>query len=499
MVEKIKNTIKNNNDKLYIIIFAVTIFLTCISAFVPILISGDELWNFNNIYKMYNGYTIYKDTNVIITPLFCIVGNLLFNIFGANMFVFRVYNVLLYMLLYLVIYILLKKLKINKIKSMSYVLVVGEILFKIISGGANYNIFSIIFVISGMIIEIANKEKTYKYKYDILQGIFIFLIFLTKQNIAVFYIIGIVMYRMFIDKDNKNKIKSILVTFSIALMLFITFIIILLKLGILESFINMAVLGLREFGAENIHVNIRHMIAILILGVSIAAVILVYKFKVKDKEQEQYDNMKFLVTFAIPMLFITYPIANTHHVMVASIVSIILIIYIIETLILNDIINEKLSKKAFKIIVGMILIELSLFYFGYFNYASQYASNKKLEYSNPYFGITITKEIETNIENVTKYINESDEEVIILSNRAALYMIPFKRNNGIMDLPFFGNMGKDGEEELLKQISQLSNTQILIYNGEREYQESEKAIEYIKNNFEQIGEIEEFLIYKTKK
>lgn len=30
----------------------------------------DELWNFANTYKIYNGYKVYKDINIIITPLF---------------------------------------------------------------------------------------------------------------------------------------------------------------------------------------------------------------------------------------------------------------------------------------------------------------------------------------------------------------------------------------------------------------------------------------------
>ena len=38
--------------------------------YLVIINSGDEVWNFNNVYKMYNGYTLYNDTNLIITPFF---------------------------------------------------------------------------------------------------------------------------------------------------------------------------------------------------------------------------------------------------------------------------------------------------------------------------------------------------------------------------------------------------------------------------------------------
>ena len=36
---------------------------------------------------MYNGFVIYKDANVICTPLFFYIGNLLFRVLGANFFV----------------------------------------------------------------------------------------------------------------------------------------------------------------------------------------------------------------------------------------------------------------------------------------------------------------------------------------------------------------------------------------------------------------------------
>ena len=32
-------------------------------------LAGDELWNFQNVYKIYNGYKIYVDANVITTPI----------------------------------------------------------------------------------------------------------------------------------------------------------------------------------------------------------------------------------------------------------------------------------------------------------------------------------------------------------------------------------------------------------------------------------------------
>ena len=45
-------------------------FLVFAFIYLILVVSNDELWNFQNIYKMINGYTIYNDSNVIITPIF---------------------------------------------------------------------------------------------------------------------------------------------------------------------------------------------------------------------------------------------------------------------------------------------------------------------------------------------------------------------------------------------------------------------------------------------
>ena len=76
-------------------------------------------------------------------------------------------------------------------------------------------------------------------------------------------------------------------------------------------------------------------------------------------------------------------------------------------------------------------------------------------------------------------------------------MIPLKSSNVEFDLPFRGNLGKNGEGGLLQKIINLKDTYILLDRNEKDviYQESEIVRDYIKNNFEKDGEIEEFDIY----
>ena len=72
-----------------------------------------------------------------------------------------------------------------------------------------------------------------------------------------------------------------------------------------------------------------------------------------------------------------------------------------------------------------------------------------------------------------------------------------KKNNKNTDLPFLGNLGKDGEEGLIKEVSDLkSGTKILISKENVFWQESKRVREKIMNEYKRIGEVEDFYIYE---
>ncbi len=175
---------------------AVTLF-SAIAIFSVCLGTGDEIWNFANIYKMVNGYQIYKDANVIITPVFFIIGEIAFKILGANYFIFRLLDSLIYSTMILIVYNILKQLKIRKSNALLYTLIIHYFMYTIVHGGANYNILAIMLVLLGIYITIKyNNTK----RFAILNGIIIYLIIFTKQNIGVYYLLGTILMRIFNKK-----------------------------------------------------------------------------------------------------------------------------------------------------------------------------------------------------------------------------------------------------------------------------------------------------------
>lgn len=196
-MEKIK---KHDN---LILLIVITIF-SAVAVFSVRLRTGDEIWNFANIYKMVNGYQIYKDANVIITPIFFIIGEIAFKTIGANYFIFRILDSLIYSTMILIIYNILKQLKIRKRNALLYTLIIHYIMYTIVHGGANYNVLAILFVLLGIYITLKyNNTK----KFTILNGIIIYLIIFTKQNIGVYYLIGTILMRIFKQKGYENLYK----------------------------------------------------------------------------------------------------------------------------------------------------------------------------------------------------------------------------------------------------------------------------------------------------
>lgn len=231
--------IKENILILILIIFSLVGISLCVYLSV-----GDELWNFQNIYKMFNGFQIYKDANVICTPLFFDLGNVLFRILGANFLIFRVYNIIILTFFYFFTYKILRILGINK--KIATICLLALIMFnnyEIIRIMANYNSLAIALSLFGIYVFIKNIDKINN-KVIIIQSLVCFIIFLTKQNIGIFYFIAIIIFLLVKEKKAK-KIKYIIKTSLIFLISCLIFILYLQKNGIFYNFLNYAVLRIK--------------------------------------------------------------------------------------------------------------------------------------------------------------------------------------------------------------------------------------------------------------
>lgn len=493
-MKKIINILKNKDVDVAILI----ILFVLVASFFVLFNCYDELWNFANCYKMFNGYKIYEDLNVIITPLFFYVAQIFFKIFGASMLSFRIYNVAISTTLLMLIYFIFRDLKIVRRRAIFYTLIIEVVFTGMIAAGANYNLFVMIPILIAIITIIKEKENSF------ILGTLLFLTFMLKQNIYIYFGIGIFLYKFINKKSVKEFIIDLLKIYLISFIGIFIFLVYMYLDNNLDNFINFCFLGINEFGIKNIAFEFggaRYMY-ISLIAVFFTLFIILNKKTNKNIESRVIKNSKNILCFGIPMLLISYPIINYYHSTLASLIIFIEFIYIIENVLIKEIrIQRKTEKKIYA-----ILIIVYILYCGWViitTIIGIHNNNLVMGKTGALYGAIMSKEDFEKSETVCRFINEQEKnnrDVKILSYKANLYMAQLNKNNGIFDMAFLGNLGKEGETQLINKIKELRENLILIETDFEKtfYQESKQVKEYIINNYRKVGEIEEYSIFYIK-
>ena len=145
-----------------ILIFVITLSYNLICA----NISGDEIWNYGFSYNIANGLIPYKDFNMIINPLFPILGAIFLSIFGKNFLIYHIFNALICTSIF---YIIKKQTEYNY--HFIYILI-------LLNSYPSYNLLCLLLL---YILTFCENKKT----NDYLIGIILGLTFLTKQHIGI--------------------------------------------------------------------------------------------------------------------------------------------------------------------------------------------------------------------------------------------------------------------------------------------------------------------------
>ena len=131
-------------------------------------------------------------------------------------------------------------------------------------------------------------------------------------------------------------------------------------------------------------------------------------------------------------------------------------------------------------------------YYKYIKSKGDFSELKHFKY------IIIDNKLENQIEKVSNYIKDNDQKTLILDSSAAIYMIPIDRYNKDYDMFNKGNFGIDGENRLRNSIKSTRNIKYLILKDKfsKNWQTPSSIIDNVKENKENIGEIEVFDIYQ---
>lgn len=492
MKEKIKEHIKRHQ-------FAYSALLILFCFFSQIFYCNriettDELFTFANTYKLHNGINLYSQNNVIDTPLFFWIGNLFLSIFGDNFFVYKIYGIIIFEVIFLLQLNILRKLKVPTARATVYILLISLPFTKTLFGsGANYNNLAILFWLLGMNFII---KKDDLHVNIIEQGIASALIFATKQNIGIYYLMGLTIFTIYnYRKEIQKVVKKLFGTYAIFLATTMLWLTVLIIQGEFKDFINYCFLGIGEFATN--HFKFQDF-NIALYAIPIIAFIIAWFMKNKGnlKLNDNFTKISvFFACFTFTSLLIGYPIFNIYHIKLALIVPIVYCIYITEQFVVNakELFELSIIKK---IIIGYISIVLivNIVYLGVTLSRGFYEVN----YKEPYFSMFATKEMREKINEVTNFVKlkeKNNQKVIIFSEEANIYQILLGKNYQDFDLPLLGNWGYKGEEKVLEKIKNMEDTFILIKDKSATEQESKKIKDYIKGNYNKTGEIADFEIY----
>ena len=416
---------------------------------------GDVIWNYGFSNAIVNGEVLYKDFNLISTPLYNIIMSIgLFIYNDLSVFFIEI------IIIYLFMFVLLDKLFKDKYIFGIFITILFSFFFSFIG---SYNLLCIFLFLLLLYLEINNFS-------DKKIGFVIGLLLLTKHTIGIvvllFSIIGVF--------DKKRIIDRIIGCF-IPCVIFIFYLIIV---GNLFNFIDLCILGLFSFSNSNGNY--------ISIGSVISIILFVFSLYIIKKDRKNIINyyMASSICFAIP-LFDSY-----HITMFLYLYFICLFVYLFEYKKV-DFKNGRVINIIFSIIIVMFFIMYSYVTFNKF---------KDMKNINlPHFRFMYLNKNDMKYRKVFEKYKKYNNRIMI--DRMSTFM-DISSNNRIsyFNVMLYGNWGYDIEKKVVLKLNSLHNTYIFINRfmidcRDDKLQDYYPIYNYIDKNYELVDTIYDYNIY----
>lgn len=413
---------------------------------------GDSLTFYSFSHALKNGQVIYNDFNIITTPLYVIFMSLGLHIYDNYlMFIFEQA-----FLVTLFIYFVNKNLGRKKT---IFLFLFSVFFIKIFC--MTYNFLTLFFLII-----IYYLEKNYSSK-DYLIGFIIGLSILSKHVIGCMLLIPmfIICFR------NRGKLFKRLVGVFIPCFIFLIYLIINKSL---YSFINLCFLGLFDFNTGNGRPSgIFFYLSIFIIGVFIYNI-----FKNKNKKYLYYLPCSF---------FFTYPIFDLHHF---SYLLFVFLYFLID--------NFYKNIKYGKIIYVSIFTFNILFLISIINLDNDMLLCDSKRFSLFYMNRSVCNNLREKEHVLDKYC--TNLKCTIIDGYSTFYKTSKNIDLNYFDVSYYGNLGYDGTNMMIKKIDKLKENYFIIsstsFINDKYNQYNMELIDYIVKNKKFIAKEYGLLIYK---
>lgn len=487
------------------ILIFITFFITVSAVILTRNLNNlDEVWIFNTARNIANGLLPYKDFNLITTPGLPILCGMFLKVFATEMFIMRIIASFVNTTIIFTIYKILKTLNIKKEISL-FISIIIMVLF-ISSMCIDYNFLILLIALITLYIELKvyNKNNNifeYNFRIELLLGILVGISIGMKQTTGICLVILFIGYKLLAVRNKKDFIifLKIAITRLISCMIPISILIIyLLYNNLISDFIDYAIMGIKQFSNSIAYTKLLNgNLSILAILVPLTILISLYIVVRKNKH-----IVTILFAYSISTIVVVYPISDNVHFLIASTITMIMGIYLLKefyeyklkkSLKIANIIWIESFIKAFILLLFIIIIALSSYRIvTYIIRCRNYNGLKNFKY------IPVSKEQEEQINKVDKYILNQENEVYIVDARAGIYMIPINRYNKNYDMFLKGNIGSRGSQGIIEDLQSKEDVTLLILKNKNHlnWQTPIDVIEYIQDNYQKVGEIEIFEIYK---
>lgn len=433
-----------NKNKVWSFIGIVLIFIiTVLYSMFGYRLSEDDVWCYGFVYNLASGLVPYVDYNMVIGPVFPILGSLFLLMLGKNMMSFIIFGAVVAT----GIFILSKK-----VFDRSYLIFYA--LFLLYST-PNYSVLCIFFLLLLMYLE--GKKCN-----DYLIGIILGLTILTKIHVGLFLCIP----SLFLG-NSKKIIHRVIGAGSVGAIALL----IMCLVGNIDGFVNYTMLGLFDFAKNN--GKVYEWFYLVLTSIIYGLYLLIVK---KEKD----IKLKYVLCF----LILGYPIFSTYHSFLASVPSF--------GYYLNKI---KLHRG---VLIGSFCIWIA---FLGFNYTLRYyKENMTFDSNSVLFKYKIEpKDMIKTIEETFDYIedNSKDKDVYIFSKMVYMYKLEKGKKINKFDLINNGNIGYRGEEVYIADISNNCHNNCIFFIADKEKSQANKDIKnFVKNKYKYVKSYEMFDIYE---
>lgn len=420
-------------------IFILVFIISLVFGYIFNYVNFDEVWIYGFSRNISKGMVIYRDFNVVTTPLYYFIVSVLIKIFGNYMIVMGAFNA------FIVSTIIMMLFKIIKWK----VFIIFPLILIYPANG--YNLFSLFFLI--LILYLLNNKKN----NDILIAYIIGLLFITKQSIGLYLLIPYLFY-------SKNKFKGI-IYFLIPITIISIY---LIYNNAFYKFIDYCFLGMFDFGTNNSYFSV---FTILEIFVVIYLIIKLIKSKFKDSE----------VFYILMFQLIMYPLPDEFHFFSA--------VFPVAYYILK---NEKSNLLRWQLFFGIYYFVICVFI----------NMKIMIHFEKDLFFMRNSGILDKLMDYYQEYLKDFDN-YYFTGHYSYMYKLYHDIPIGEFDLWNEGNYGYNGIEKKIKELDEKCKNEECIFIVNKDYGLSKtsqlyKICNYVLENYYYIDEIPEGYVYSNR-